>query len=125
VIARFVPGVFPERFGVVAQVFGVLGTFFAASDLYQFVRPSGRPMRWWFMHMQRMLAAYAAALTAFSAVNFRFLPVNVRWLWPAALAVGGGTIWSQYYRRKFAAAARRAGAVGAAGEKVDRASSGV
>jgi hypothetical protein len=67
-------------------------------------------MRWWFIHMQRMLAAYSAALTAFSAVNFRFLPVNIRWLWPAALAIAGGTIWSHYYRRKFATAtARRAG----------------
>jgi hypothetical protein len=48
-----------------------------------------------------MLAAYIATVTAFSAVNFQFLPPVVRWLWPSVAGTLGIFAWSSYYRKKF------------------------
>ena len=48
---------------------------------------------WWFTHMRRMLAAYIATVSAFSVVNFQFLPPLVRWLWPSAVATIGIIAW--------------------------------
>jgi hypothetical protein len=101
ILARFGFEFFPERFRLVAQLFGAVGFLYAAMDLYGFAKPGGKPMRWWFLHMQRMIASYVAAITAFSAVNFQFLPTNIRWLWPSIVGTIGGIIWKRYYKRKF------------------------
>jgi hypothetical protein len=58
-------------------------------------------MAWWYSHMTRMLAAYIATVTAFSVVNFEFLPRVVRWLWATVAGTVGIVIWTRYYRRKF------------------------
>jgi hypothetical protein len=54
-----------------------------------------------FDHMMRFLGAYIATVTAFSVVNFHFLPYFWRWLWPTVLGVIGIIIWRMYYARKF------------------------
>ncbi|HEX4349838.1 MAG TPA: hypothetical protein VH251_05610, partial [Verrucomicrobiae bacterium] len=51
--------------------------------------------------MTRFLAAYVATVTAFSVVNFRFLPDLWRWLWPTVIGVIGISIWRAYYTNKF------------------------
>jgi hypothetical protein len=88
-------------FGIVAIVFGGLGLATAISDIYSFLRPPADKRAWWFSHMSSMLAAYIATVSAFSVVNFHFLPSVVRWLWPTVVGTIGISIWTRYYREKF------------------------
>jgi len=89
---------------IVALLFGLLGTTFAALDLRRWFRPSKDRMAWWYNHMARMLGSYIATLSAFSAVNFKFLPIALRWTWPSLIGVPCVVIWTTHYRRKFAPA---------------------
>jgi len=91
-----------SSFGTVAIVFGVIGLFLAISDMRDFLHHPGDKMAWWYSHMTRMLAAYIAAVTAFSVVNMKFLPPVPRWLWATVIGTAGIVIWTRYYRRKFA-----------------------
>ena len=88
-------------FGAVAIVFGGIGLLLAASDVRAFLRPANDKRAWWFTHMTRMLAAYIATVTAFSAVNFQFLPPLPRWLWPTAAGLAGILAWRRHYWKKF------------------------
>jgi uncharacterized membrane protein len=101
------------RLGVVPVVFGALGVVLAGNDLRTFVRPPADPNAWWFNHMGGMLGSYIATVSAFSVVNFTFLPVAVRWLWPTAVGVPAIVMWITYYRRRFRRS-RRAAASGPA-----------
>lgn len=74
-------------FAVVLLVFGGIGTAFAARDAREFRREPGRPGEWLTGHLARMIGGYVAAVTAFSTVNFTFLPTVLRWLWPTLLGV--------------------------------------
>jgi len=56
-------------------------------DIWRFVRPSSDLNTWWYSHMGGMLGSYIATVSAFSAVNFHFLPVVIRWLWPSAIGI--------------------------------------
>jgi uncharacterized membrane protein len=97
-------GIFLVRtssFGTVAIAFGSIGLLLAISDVQAFRHPSSDKRAWWFTHIRRMLAAYIATVTAFSAVNFQFLPPVVRWLWPSVAGTLGIFAWSSYYRKKF------------------------
>ena len=108
------PGPNWEQLGIVPVVFGALGMVLAGVDLARFARPPADPRAWWFAHMGGMLGSYIAAVSAFSVVNFTFLPTTVRWLWPTAVGVPLITAWITYYRIRFRAAARgRAEAVSA------------
>jgi uncharacterized membrane protein YfcA len=90
-----------SSFGMVALVFGALGLLFAIRDIYEFRHHPADKKAWWYSHMTRMLAAYIATVTAFSVVNFHFLPPVMRWLWPTIVGTAGIVIWTRYYRRKF------------------------
>ena len=87
--------------GMVALVFGALGLLFAIRDIHEFRHHPADKQAWWYSHMARMLAAYIAAVTAFSVVNFHFLPPIMRWLWATIVGTAGIVIWTRYYRRKF------------------------
>lgn len=89
--------------GVVAIVFGGIGLVVASLDVHAFLRPPADKRAWWFTHMRRMIGAYIATVSAFSAVNFLFLPTLVRWLWPTVVGLIGTVVWVNHYRRKFAA----------------------
>ena len=97
-------GVWLIVFGhIVAAAFGIVATYFAAEDLYRFfIRPSENRTNYLITHLVRMLSAYAATVTAFSVVNFRFLPTTVRWLWPSVVATVAISLVAAYYRKKFA-----------------------
>jgi uncharacterized membrane protein len=95
------PGPSWERLGIVPVVFGVLGMVLAGLDLARLARPSADPRAWWFAHMGGMLGSYIAAVSAFSVVNFAFLPTAVRWLWPTALGIPLISIWIAYYKVRF------------------------
>jgi hypothetical protein len=88
-------------FGIVAIAFGGIGLATAASDVRSFLRPPPDKRAWWFSHMSGMLAAYIATVSAFSVVNFHFLPPVARWLWPTVVGSIGIVIWTRYYREKF------------------------
>lgn len=91
-----------DGFGVVALVLGGVGGVLSGSDLWRFRFPPKGPRTWFFLHMTRMLAAYITTVSAFSAVNFMFLPPVVRWLWPGVIGTVGITIWVRHYRKRFA-----------------------
>jgi uncharacterized membrane protein YccF (DUF307 family) len=98
-----------SHFGTVAIVFGIIGLYFGVTDVRAFRHPPTDKQAWWFTHMRRMLAAYIATVTAFSVVNFRFLPPVARWLWPTVVGTVGIMLWVGYYRRRFARSSARTG----------------
>jgi len=55
--------------------------------------------------MGGMIGSYIAAVSAFSVVNFSFLPTAIRWLWPSAIGVPLLLYWIQKYQKKFNARA--------------------
>lgn len=91
-----------SSFGVVPILFGAIALLLAGRELIEFRHPPTEPRWWWFSHMRYMLAAYLATVSAFSVVNFTFLPYTVRWIWPTVFGSAGIIIWTGYYRRKFA-----------------------
>jgi uncharacterized membrane protein len=108
VLGLATPVTVQARLGVVPLVFGALGVVLAGNDLRRFVRPPADPNAWWFNHMGGMLGSYIATVSAFSVVNFTFLPVAVRWLWPTAAGVPAIVMWITYYRRRFRRSRRAA-----------------
>lgn len=92
-------------FATVALVFAVIAVAFAAADVRGFSTPSDGGREWFFEHLARMGAAYIATVSAFSAVNFLFLPGVVRWLWPTLVGTPLIAYWSRRYRRRFETAA--------------------
>ncbi|OLC00438.1 MAG: hypothetical protein AUH30_02605 [Candidatus Rokubacteria bacterium 13_1_40CM_68_15] len=90
-----------QRLGVVAIVFGAIGAVVAGRHAWHFVRPSTDRQAWWFDHMIGMLASYIATVTAFSVVNFTFLPPVVRWLWPTLVGTPLIAAWVSYYKGRF------------------------
>lgn len=93
-----------RSFGIVALVFGGIGGGLAGRDLWRFWVPPEASRAWFFTHLTRMPSAYIATVSAFSVVNFTFLPAVVRWLWPTVVGSLGIAAWVAYYRRQFAAA---------------------
>lgn len=71
-------------FGPVLLVFGTIALIFTGIDVRGF-RREGERGAWVGQHVTRMGAAYIATVSAFSAVNFDFLPTAARWLWPTLL----------------------------------------
>lgn len=90
------------RLAPVAIVFGIGGVVAAGVDMVRFVRPPTERMAWWFSHMAGMLGSYIATVSAFSVVNFDFLPTVARWLWPSVVGTPLIVLWVVYYKRKFA-----------------------
>src|SRR2546422_815513 len=90
-----------ERVGVVPVVFGAFGMVLAGLDFWRFGWPPADRHAWWFAHMRGMLGSYIATVTAFSVVNFTFLPTAVRWLWPIVVGTPLITAWITYYRLRF------------------------
>src|SRR5256712_449336 len=69
-----------ERVGIVPVVFGVFGVVLAGLDFWRFGWPPADRHAGWFAPMRGMLGSHIATATAFSVVNFTFLPTAVRWL---------------------------------------------
>ncbi len=92
---------FGLRLNPVLILFGLLGVSAAGNDLYKFMRPSQDKNAWYFDHMSGMVASYIAAVSAFSVVNFTFLPPLVRWLWPTVIGAPLLALWITRYKIKF------------------------
>jgi hypothetical protein len=110
------PGPTWERVGIVPVVFGALGMVLSGLDIRKFLRPPADRNDWWFAHMAGMLGSYIATVSAFSVVNFDFLPIAVRWLWATAIGTPLITIWVRDYKRRFRRGAPAPVAVTPAGE---------
>jgi uncharacterized membrane protein len=89
---------------IVSVVFGLIGVRLAINSVSDFLKPPTEKMFWWYSHLQGMIGSYIAAMTAFSAVNLspHFGNAWWVWLWPTILGVPGITIWTAYYKKKFA-----------------------
>jgi len=90
-----------QELSTVAIVFGGVGLSLSGLDVRRFLRPPTDRMAWWYRHMANMIGSYIAAVTAFSVVNFHFLPTTVRWLWPTMVGTPLIAIWITYYRMRF------------------------
>lgn len=90
--------------------FSMIGLFVGGGQLAYWLTPPSHPMHWWFEHMGSMLGSCIAATTAFLIVNAGRLGVETFslfvWLAPTIVGVPTIAIWTRYYRRKFAPAAR-------------------
>jgi hypothetical protein len=84
----------------VSFVFGAFGSFIAASDIVRFFKPPAFKKAWLYSHMGGMLGSYIATVSAFSAVNFKFLPIAIRWLWPSLVGVPAIFLWVSYLRKQ-------------------------
>jgi uncharacterized membrane protein len=91
--------------------FSIIGALGGGGQLAYWRTAPSHPMHWWFEHMSSMLGACIAATTAFLVVNANNLGLQtfslVIWLAPSIVGVPTIAIWTRYYRRKFAPAARR------------------
>ncbi|WP_396613416.1 DUF2306 domain-containing protein (plasmid) [Haloferax sp. S1W] len=74
-----------DRFAAVMLVFGAVGTGFGLKDIRAFRRSRADSREWFYEHIGRMGAGYIATVTAFSSVNFDFLPPVAAWLWPTVV----------------------------------------
>ncbi|HTY80231.1 MAG TPA: hypothetical protein VMI34_20560 [Candidatus Bathyarchaeia archaeon] len=90
-----------QELSTVAIVFGCVGLSLSGLDVRRFLHPPVDRMAWWYRHMANMIGSYIAAVTAFSVVNFHFLPTTVRWLWPTMVGTPLVAIWITYYRMRF------------------------
>ena len=95
----------------VSITFGLFGIGISGIDIWRFVRPSSDLNTWWYSYMGGMLGSYIATVSAFSAVNFHFLPIVIRWLWPSAIGIPGIILWIGYYRKKFSRSPSKIAAV--------------
>lgn len=89
---------------IVSIVFGIIGMRMGLGSIRGFILPSKEKMFWWFGHMQGMIGSYIAAMTAFSAVNLShwFGAAWWVWLWPTIAGVPAMSLWTAYYKKKFA-----------------------
>lgn len=85
----------------ICLAFGTIGLALGGSEIKSFLRPPTDKRAWYYAHMIRFLAAYVATVTAFSAVNFSFLPTVWRWLWPTMIGIPAIKWCKHYYQRKF------------------------
>jgi uncharacterized membrane protein len=90
-----------QELSTVAIVFGLVGLSIAGLDLWRFLHPPTERRAWWYKHMANMIGSYIAAVTAFSVVNFSFLPITVRWLWPTIIGTPLIALWITYYKLRF------------------------
>lgn len=89
-------------FQILFIVFGAGMGFNGMKQAMNYVSSKRTKNDWFFDHMTGMLGSYIAAVTAFSAVNFTFLPTVVQWLWPLVIGVPQIAIWVTTYKKKFA-----------------------
>ena len=87
-------------FAPVLLVFGAIGTGFAVTDVWKFRRDT-EAGAWVGEHVIRMGAGYIATVTAFSSVNFLFLPLVARWLWPTLLGTPLLVYFGRVYEDRF------------------------
>jgi uncharacterized membrane protein len=84
-----------RSFGIVMVVFGGIGVAFGTMDMRLF--HSDDHGGWMVSHLQRMIGAFIATVSAVSAVNLTPLLGIVAWLWPTVLGIPLIYYWSDKY----------------------------
>lgn len=87
-----------NSFGAVFIVFGVIGLRMVRSDFKNFRGKGSAANVWLIAHIQRMIGAYVAALTAFLVVNNKVIPAYIAWLLPTVIFVPLIVIWVRKYK---------------------------
>jgi hypothetical protein len=87
-----------EPFGLVMILFGWRGLAFVYRDIKTFRGERYAENYWLLFHLQRMIGAYIAALTAFAVVNAPDRLSLVAWLLPTAIITPVIIRWSRKYR---------------------------
>lgn len=87
-----------DGFGTVLVVFGAIGLGFGAMDVRAFRSAAGGG-DWQVAHLQRMVGAFVATVSAVSAVNLTPVLGVVAWLWPTVVFVPLIAYWSSEYER--------------------------
>lgn len=88
-------------FGTVMLVFGGIALWFGGNDIQQFRQGVSDSRAWFYGHLSRMAGGYIATVTAFSSVNFTFLPSLVSWLWPTVIGTPLIFLLVRRYRTQF------------------------
>lgn len=84
-----------NSFGTVLLVFGLISLLMVRKDIRMYKRKIKFKNYWLLIHIQRMVAAYIAALTAFLVVNNTYLPSIVAWLLPGVILTPLIFYWSR------------------------------
>lgn len=86
-------------FGTVMIVFGVISLLMVLKDFKNYRGKSEIKNQWLLTHIQRMVAGYIAAITAFIVVNNTILPNVIAWLLPTIILTPLIYYWSRknYY----------------------------
>ncbi len=87
-------------FGTVLLVFGSISVSLVLQDYRNFKGKSPIKNFGLTNHIQRMIGAYIASITAFIVVNNTMLPAVVAWLLPTVILVPVLIIWSRKYAVK-------------------------
>lgn len=84
-----------NNLGTVLIVFGVISALMARKDINIYQGNITIKNYWLLIHIQRMIGAYIAALTAFLVVNNTYLPPVVAWLMPTVILTPLIFYWSK------------------------------
>lgn len=84
-----------NNLGTVLIVFGVISSLMARKDIKIYEGNITIKNYWLLIHIQRMIGAYIAALTAFLVVNNTYLPSIVAWLLPTVILTPLIFYWSK------------------------------
>ena len=82
------------NFGIILLVFGIISILMARKDINTYRGTIKVKNYWLLIHIQRMIGAYIAALTAFLVVNNNYLPPLVAWLLPTVILTPLIFYWS-------------------------------
>lgn len=84
-----------NNFGIVLLVFGLISIQMTISDSKTYRGKVKFKNYWILIHIQRMIGAYIAALTAFLVVNNTYLPAVLAWLLPTIILTPLIFYWSK------------------------------
>lgn len=93
-----------DFFGIVFVVFGGIGLSMMINDLKQIGKPEPDKLAYVRKHLQRLLGAFIASLTAFLVVNIQYFPdafpAWMFWLLPTVIVTPLINYWSKMYMVK-------------------------
>lgn len=87
-----------NTFGLVMLAFGALGSLFCFQD-HQWLKGNIAKAHPIARHLQRLVGAYIASVTAFLVVNNELLPSVIAWLLPTAILVPFIIRWSRRFEK--------------------------
>ena len=84
-----------NNFGIVLLAFGLISLLMTRTDIKTYSGKIKIKNYWLLIHIQRMIGAYIASLTAFLVVNNTYLPPVIAWLLPTIILTPLIFYWSK------------------------------